>query len=75
MPKAMPDTTHKPAALKASLNCSAVCEPCGVGLRLPTTDTAWPYTITGAPRVIKGKVLMRKCDHQGENQGERHETP
>ena len=23
-----------------------------------TTDTAWPYTITGAPRVIKGKVLI-----------------
>ncbi len=23
-----------------------------------TTDTAWPYTITGAPRVVKGKVLI-----------------
>ena len=23
-----------------------------------TTDTAWPYTITGAPRVAKGKVLI-----------------
>jgi quinohemoprotein ethanol dehydrogenase len=23
-----------------------------------TTDPAWPYTITGAPRVIKGKVLI-----------------
>jgi quinohemoprotein ethanol dehydrogenase len=23
-----------------------------------TTDTAWPYTITGAPRVVNGKVLI-----------------
>jgi len=23
-----------------------------------TTDTAWPYTITGAPRVVKDKVLI-----------------
>jgi quinohemoprotein ethanol dehydrogenase len=23
-----------------------------------TTDAAWPYTITGAPRVVKGKVLI-----------------
>jgi PQQ-dependent dehydrogenase (methanol/ethanol family) len=23
-----------------------------------TTDPAWPYTITGAPRVVKGKVLI-----------------
>jgi quinohemoprotein ethanol dehydrogenase len=23
-----------------------------------TTDTAWPYTITGAPRVVKGRVLI-----------------
>jgi quinohemoprotein ethanol dehydrogenase len=23
-----------------------------------TTDTAWPYSITGAPRVVKGKVLI-----------------
>ena len=23
-----------------------------------TTDSAWPYTITGAPRVVKGKVLI-----------------
>jgi quinohemoprotein ethanol dehydrogenase len=23
-----------------------------------TTDPAWPYTITGAPRIIKGKVLI-----------------
>jgi quinohemoprotein ethanol dehydrogenase len=23
-----------------------------------TTDTDWPYTITGAPRVVKGKVLI-----------------
>jgi quinohemoprotein ethanol dehydrogenase len=25
---------------------------------IQTTDTAWPYTITGAPRVVKGKVLI-----------------
>ena len=25
---------------------------------VPTVDPAWPYTITGAPRVVKGKVII-----------------